>query len=138
MDQPNLSGAWRGVCHPRVLGRENDLQRVPRRVLGLRWCQQLLPPVRDVTLPLPMGSRNSWSTFRSNHNSQHLFARAVEMPTLDLLPSLPGLQLPQLQGFVPTLVPPLRSVVLFRTLVRARYMFCWQRWAGKTSAYPIT
>lgn len=109
MPQLNLSGAWRGGCHPPVLGRENYLQGERSCLIrcwahaGASSCCLQFTSGEAVTLPLPMGSRNSWSIFQSKHDPQHLTARAVEKPTLAPLLSLPGLQLPQLQDF---LLPP--------------------------------
>lgn len=124
-------------CRPPVLGRENYLQGVHLircwAHTGASSCCLWFTSGEAVTLPVPMGSRNSWSTFQSKHDPQHLTARAVEKPTLAPLPSLPRLQLPQLQDFAPTLVPPLGSVFIFCTRVPMRYTACWQRWAGLES-----
>lgn len=139
MPHLNLSGAWRGGCHPPVLGTENYLQGERYCLIrcwahaGASSCCLQFTSGEAVTLSLPRGSRNSWSTFQSKHDPQHLTARAVEKPTLAPLLSFLGFQLPQLQDFVPTLVPPPGSVFLSCTLVPVRYMACWQRWAGLES-----
>lgn len=133
MPQLNLSGAWRGGCHPPVLGRKSYLQGVHLMRCGAHagassCCVQFVSG-EAVTLSLPMGIRNSWSTFQSKH------IPVTSLPTLIPSPFPPWAPAPSATGLC--FHPELPIPVLHPCPSKLYGLLAEISWAGKISVHPI-
>lgn len=139
MPHLNLSGAWRGGCHPPVLGRENYLQGERSCLIrcwahaGASSCCLQFTSGEAVTLPLPRGSRNSWSTFQSKHDPPAPHCQGCREANPGPPPFLPWLPAPSATGLCshPGASPRVCIPVLNPCPSEVHGLLAEMGWAGK-------